>query len=138
MKGFPLLGLSLLFYAGLQLVTDLTRPWYEVNVFTIGLPSGDSWRISGSDVFLMSALALLFVEIIRSTRADRRPILNHSLDVIVFIVAITLFLTQKGYGNSTFFGLLAMSVIDFVAGFIVTTASARRDINIERAPQHLP
>ena len=133
-RSFPLLALSLLFYVGLHYATDPGRLWYESEVTTVLLPSGDHWRISGSDAFLISALSLLIVELVRSTRSDRRPLINHSLDVIVFIAAIMLFLTVPGYGNSTFFGLMAMTLIDFVAGFIITTVAARRDISVERPP----
>jgi hypothetical protein len=135
-KSFPLLGLCLLFFVGLHYVTDLTRPWYGSEALRIVLPSGDEWRISGSDLFLMSSLSLLFVELVRSTRSDRRSLINHSLDVLVFIVTLVLFLTQPGYGNSTFFGLLAMTLVDFVAGFIITTAAARRDLAINRSEHH--
>jgi hypothetical protein len=138
LKSFPMLLLSLLFYVGLRHTTDLTRPWYEVEAFSVVLTSGDSWRVSGSDLFLMSTLILLAVELVRSTRSDQRSLINHSLDVLVFIAALTLFLSQTGYGNSTFFGLLAMTLIDFVAGFIITTAAARRDVSVGHSPHHTP
>lgn len=135
-KSFPLLGLCLLFFVGLHFTTDHMRPWYQSEALRIRLPSGDDWRISGSDLFLMSSLSLLFLELVRSTRSDRQSLMNHSLDVLVFIAALVLFLTQPRYGNSTFFGLLAMTLVDFVAGFIITTAAARRDVAMDRLPHH--
>lgn len=136
MKSFPLLGLCLLFYVVLAYVTDLDRPWYESEAFMIQLPSGDGWHVSGGDLFLMSALALLFVELVRSTQSDQRSVINHSLDVLVFIAALTLFLSQRGYGNSVFFGLLVMTLIDFVAGIIITAASAHRDVAVGHSHEH--
>lgn len=136
MKSFPLLGLSLMFYVGLLYATDVTSPWYAAEALSLVLASGDEWHISGGDMFLMSALALLAVELVRSTRSDQRSLLNHSLDVLVFIAALTLFISQPGYGNSTFFGLLAMTLIDFVAGFLITTAAARRDVSVGGAQHH--
>ena len=130
LKSFPLLGLSLMFYVGLHYVADFTQPWYQAEAFAIVLSSGDEWQISGGDMFLMSALTLLALELVRSTRSDRRSLLNHSLEVLVFVIALTLFVAHPGYGNSTFFGLLAMTLIDFVVGFIITTATARRDIAV--------
>jgi hypothetical protein len=135
-KNFPLLGLCLVFFVGMHYTTDVARPWYQSVALRISLSSGDDWQISGSDLFLMSSLCLLLVELVRSTRSGRRPLINHSLDVIVFITALILFLTQPGYGNSTFFGLLAMTLVDFVAGFIITTAAARRDVAIDHSPHH--
>jgi hypothetical protein len=136
MKSFPLLGLSLLLYVGLHSVTESTRPWSQSQAFSIMLPSGDEWHISGGDVFLMSTLTLLVVELIRSTRSDQRTLINHGLDVVVFVAALTLFLSQAGYGNSTFFALLLMTLVDFVAGFIITAASARRDVSVGHSRPH--
>lgn len=134
LRSFPLLGLSLLFYISVLHLGDAAapQPWFRTDVLAIVLPSGDDWKVSGGDLYLMASLMLLFIEMIRATRPDRRPLVNHSLDVLVFIVALTLFLTQPGYGNSTFFGLVTLSLVDFVAGFIITTAAARRDIAISR------
>ena len=39
-----------------------------------------------------------------------------------------MFITVQGYGNSTFFLYTAMTFTDFMAGFIITTATTRRDI----------
>jgi hypothetical protein len=135
-KSFPLLGLSLLFYVGLHYMTDLARPWPQAEAFRVVLTSGDEWHVSGGDVFLMSTLALLFVELVRSTRSDQLTVINHSLDVLVFIAVLALFIAQPGYGNSTFFGLLVMSLFDFVAGFIITTAAARRDVSVGHSQHH--
>lgn len=137
LKTFPLLGLSLLFYVGLNYLTDLAQPWYQSEALTIELPSGDQWHIYGGEIFLIGTLTLLFVELVRSTRSDQLSLINHGLDVLVFIAALTLFVAQPGYGNSTFFGLLLMTLIDFVAGFVITTASARRDISVGHS-QHQP
>lgn len=138
LKSFPMLLISLLFYMGMRHATDLARPWYDVEAFSVVLTSGDNWRVSGSDLFLMSTLLLLAVELVRSTRSDQRSLLNHSLDVLVFVAALTLFLSHPGYGNSTFFGLLTMTLIDFVAGFIITTAAARRDVSVGHSTHHTP
>jgi len=136
MKSFPLLLLSLLFYVVMRHGTDLARPWYEAGAFSTVLTSGDTWQVSGGDMFLTSTLMLLAVELVRSTRSDQRSLLNHSLDVFVFIAALTLFISQPGYGNSTFFGLLLMTLIDFVAGFLITTAAARRDVSVGHSQRH--
>jgi hypothetical protein len=48
--------------------------------------------------------------------------------VVVFIICLLLFIMFRGYGNSTFFMFMGMTFLDFMAGFIITTATARRDL----------
>jgi hypothetical protein len=59
--------------------------------------------------------------------------MNHALSVLVFIGAILMFITVKGYGNSIFFLFTAMTFLDFMAGFIITSASRGREITFGRA-----
>jgi len=131
--GFPLLAISLGVYALLNMMSGPQNPWYLKVALNIQHMSGDVWHIRGGDVFLTFSMVLLFVEIVRSTRTSGESILNHALSVIVFIAAILLFFTRPGYGNSTFFLFTSMTLLDFVAGFIITTMAARRDTLIEPA-----
>jgi hypothetical protein len=128
MQTFPLLAVGLILFVLLNLfVSDPGAPWYEVRCFDIPLISRDVWSISAGDAFIMLSLALLFVEILRSTRSGTASVMNHALSVLVFIVALLMFITVRGYGNSVFFVFTAMTLLDFMAGFIITTVSARRD-----------
>lgn len=129
--GFPLLAISLVAYALLNLISSTGNPWYLRETMSIRQMSGDVWHIRGGDVFLSFSMLLLFVEIIRSTRASGESIMNHALSVIVFVAAVLLFVSRPGYGNSTFFMFMGMTLLDFVAGFIITTMAARRDTMIE-------
>jgi len=130
---FPLLAISLGIFALLNVISDPARPWYLRETLNIQQMSGDVWHVRGGDVFLSFCMILLFVEIIRATRTSGESIINHALSVLVFVAAILLFFTRPGYGNSTFFLFTAMTLVDFVAGFIITTMSARRDTLIEPA-----
>lgn len=130
---FPLLAISLAVFAIFNVVSDPAQPWYAREALNIQQMSGDVWHIRNGDVFLCFSMMMLFIEIVRSTRASGESILNHALSVIVFVAAIMLFFTRQGYGNSTFFLYTAMTLVDFVAGFIITTMSARRDTIIEPA-----
>jgi hypothetical protein len=122
---FPLLAVSLALYALADLMAG--HDWYQHHWFSVQLMSGDIWQITGGDTFLGLSMILLFVELVRSTRAGGDSLVNHALSVLVFIVVLLLFCTQPGYGNSTFFSLMAMTLLDFMAGFIITAMTARRD-----------
>ncbi|MEY4578883.1 MAG: hypothetical protein RL701_3586 [Pseudomonadota bacterium] len=128
MQSFPLLALALALFAGLNLVAGInTKPWYRSEAFNVNLMSGEVWHITSGDVFLGFSMLLLFVEIIRSTRSSSESILNHALACLVFVGALSLFLTHPGYGNSVFFLFMGMTLLDFMAGFIITAVTARRD-----------
>ena len=129
----PLLGLSLLIYAALSLTIEPgATPWYDAESLTINLMSGDFWRITAGHLFIGFSMLLLFVELLRATRSSSASIMNHAFSVLVFIAAILMFITVKGYGNSIFFLFTAMTFLDFMAGFIITTATTRRDIAFTR------
>jgi lysylphosphatidylglycerol synthetase-like protein (DUF2156 family) len=83
-------------------------------------------------VFLLMSMVLLFVEVIRSTRSDGKSITNHALSVLVFVAALMLFISRPGYGNSAFCIFMSMTLLDFMAGFIITAVAARRDISFKR------
>lgn len=130
---FPLLTVSLILYTVLSFaLSSATAPWYDAEAFVVQLMSGDAWRISAGHIFLVFSMALLFVELVRATRTNINSLMNHALSVVLFIAALLLFLMVQGYGNSTFFMYTAMTLIDFMAGFIITSITSRRDLSLGR------
>jgi hypothetical protein len=136
---FPLLLVSLLIYSALSFTTGdahaPTMPWYEGQAFTVHMMSGDEWHINGGTVFIMFSMVLLFIELLRATRVGGASIMNHAFSVVVFVSALLLFITRRGYGNSTFFIYTAMTFMDFMAGFIITTVTQRRDFAFGRVEE---
>lgn len=131
---FPLLAMSLALYAAANFTTggDETA-WYQSQAFAIHLMSGDTWHVTSGEVFLIFSMLLLFIEIVRSTRSGRESLLNHAFSVLVFVSSLVLFLTRPGYGNSTFAIFMSMTILDFLAGFIITAVAARRDVSYQRS-----
>ena len=131
-QSFPLLAITLGLFALLNVATDAARGvWYTRELLRVDQMSGDVWSISWGDAFLGLSLFLLFVEIVRATNTTAPSILNHSLSALVFVSALLLFVMRPGYGNSTFCLFMGMTLVDFVAGFIVTAVAARRDVVIQ-------
>ncbi len=129
----PLLGISLIVYSVLTLtgaVGTPTEPWYVMPFVELPMVSGDTWLVSWGDVFLLGSMGLLFVELLRATRTGSESIMNHAFSVVVFVVALLLFIIVEGFGNSVFFLFMSMTFLDFMAGFIVTTVTARRDLSV--------
>ena len=130
---FPLLAISLIVFAVLTLtgaVGTADLAWYDVGFAELPMVSGDMWLVSWGDIFLLASMGLLFVELLRSTRTGSESIMNHALSVVVFVVALLLFIIVEGFGNSVFFLFMSMTFLDFMAGFIVTTVTARRDLSV--------
>lgn len=130
---FPLLAISLVVYGVLTVtgaVGSAETPWFEVLFVELPMVSGDIWKVSWGDVFLVLSMGLLFVELLRATKTGSESIMNHALSVVVFVVALLLFIIVDGFGNSVFFLYLTMTFLDFMAGFIVTTVTARRDLSV--------
>ena len=49
---------------------------------------------------------------------------------LLFVVALLLFILAPGFGNSTYFIFLTMCFLDPMAGLVVTTVTARRDLAV--------
>jgi hypothetical protein len=99
-------------------------------LFNMPMPSpGTQWAVSIGDIILFGALICLFFELLKSTKSDRVAIVNHSLSMILFIVCLVEFLLLRPFATSTFFLVTSMTLMDVLAGFIVTAISARKDID---------
>ncbi len=130
---FPLLAISLVVFAILTLtgaVGTADTAWYDMTFVVLPMVSTDQWVVTWGDLFLLASMGLLFVELLRSTKTGSESIMNHALSVVVFVVALLLFIIVKGFGNSVFFLFMSMTFLDFMAGFIVTTVTARRDLSV--------
>lgn len=134
---FPLLAISVIVYAVITMtgVGDVetaagTIAWYDVTVTDLKLVSGDIWKVTWGAIFLVASMGLLFVELVRATQTGTESIANHLLSFLLFIGALLLFIMVPGYGNTTFFIFLTMTFLDPMAGFIVTTVTARRDFAV--------
>ena len=119
--GFPLLLIPFAIY---------TSP-----VATVQMMSGQDWVLTWEDILLAFAIFLLCIELIKSTRAGRRSIMDHVLSMALFIAMLVEFLLVQRAATSTFFLLMAIALVDVLAGFIVGMRSATRQIEIERSDQ---
>jgi hypothetical protein len=134
MLRFPLLAVSLAVYMSVQLATPgAMTPWYESQALSLNMPSGDVWRVTSGDIFLVFSIGLLLAEYLR-TRGGRETIIHHALSVSVFVISLMLFMGRPGYGNSTFFIFVAVCLVHIMIGFIIGVIAARRDFALMRMP----
>jgi hypothetical protein len=128
--GFPLLVVPFAIYNMIAFLTP-GLSWTD-HVATIALISGQNWTVTPEDILLAFAILLLSVEIMKATRMGVRAIIDHVLSMLLFIVMLVEFLLVRQAGTSTFFILMVISLVDVMAGFIVTARTAQRDIAIDR------
>jgi hypothetical protein len=128
--GFPLLVITFAIYNMIAFLTPgLT---WTANVATIPLISGQAWTVTPEDILLAFAILLLGVEVVKATRMGIRGLMDHILSMLLFIVLLVEFLLVARAGTSTFFILMIISLVDVLAGFIITARTAQRDIQIDR------
>jgi hypothetical protein len=100
----------------------------------VPMASGVEWVVSFGDVMVLLSLLLLFIELLKSTSTGTAAIFNHALSMLVFIICLVEFLLHPAFATTAFFLILVMSLLDVLAGVVVTIVSARRDV--EFAGQH--
>ena len=128
--GFPLLVITFAIYNMIAFLTPgLT---WTANVATIHLISGQDWTLTPEDIILTFATLLLGVEVVKAARMGVRGLMDHILSMVLFIVMLVEFLLVARAGTSTFFILMVISLVDVMAGFIITARTAQRDIQIDR------
>ncbi len=89
------------------------------------------WNIVYGDILIIVGLIALYIEIFKATRTNSTSVIDHTLSMLVFIAFLVEFLLYRGAGNSVFFILMFIALIDVIAGFTVSIIGARRDLGIE-------
>jgi hypothetical protein len=129
LKSIPLLAVVLIVY---NLIAFITPATLTSTVIDTGLVSGAQWIFSVNDLLLFLAIILLYIEIIKSTQTSTSSIVDHVLSMLVFIIFLMEFILVPQVGNSTFFLIMVISLIDVIAGFTITISTARRDITMDQ------
>ncbi len=104
------------------------EPW-ATELYSMHMPSGGTWQLTLGDLMIVLSLALLFFEIMKSTRTSNASVVDHLLSVFVFVAFLVEFLLVPSASHSLFFILMAMAFLDILAGFTVSLRSAGRDVN---------
>ena len=138
LAAFPLLALPVLFYNFTALMV-LEGGFSALNaharfgepVASVPMASGALWILSTGDVLVITALFVLFVELLKSTQSRGTAIVNHGLSMLLFVVCLMQFLLLEAFATSSFFLITLMVLLDVLAGFIVSIVAARRDFAID-------
>lgn len=99
-------------------------------VFSVPMLRGGLWEFSWGHMITLVTLICLFFEILRATRSSRATNTDHIFSMIVFILALLLFLMLPMAATSVFFFIVVAALFDVTAGFSIGLTAARRDFNI--------
>lgn len=143
---FPLLVIPVILYNLMALMVGSGAPPVDasgqaiatsqmaslLNERFVGLPmiSGVEWELTKGDAIVLLAVIFLFLEILKSTSTGTATIVNHGISLLLFILCLVQFLLMPNFATSTFFILMSMTLLDVLAGVIVTIVSARRDFGV--------
>ena len=86
--------------------------------------------MSIGDLLIVVALVLLFIEILKATRTGSWSVIDHLLSTFIFVAYLVEFLLVAQAATDIFFILMAMTLLDVLAGVVVTIVSARRDFGV--------
>ena len=128
----PLLLIPFVLYhiIGLTVLGGRPDAWATSTLFTVPMVSGASWSLTWSDLLLVVALVCLFFEVIKSTNTGRNSVIEHMASTALFVVLLVEFLLFAPAASSTFFILMAMALVDVVAGFTISITGAGRDVTM--------
>jgi hypothetical protein len=128
---FPLNGILLIFYNLLVFSSSESNYLPDKVVTTISITSsGAELHITWNILFVLLSIGILYIEILKATRATYQALLDHVLSLCVFVVFLVELIILREMGSATFLILTLLTLLDVVAGFTVSLASARRDISI--------
>ena len=112
-------------------LTDKGSPLLAIlseRFFAIPMMGGEvEWVMTKGDALLLLSIAVLFMEILKSTSTGTATIMNHAASMMVFIGCLMLFLLHSNFATSVCFIITVMALLDVLAGVVVTIVSARRD-----------
>ena len=133
---FPLMIIPVVIYnilalGGATLSTiESMRIRLDTDVFAIPMTSGATWHVTPGHALIAGSLLMLFFELLKSTGIGRAAVMNHAFSLVLFIVCLVEFLLFPAFATSVFFLIMVMTLLDVMAGFMVTIAAARRDFAV--------
>lgn len=135
-EAFPLLMIAVIVYnvaawGGAAINGAATVQAGLARGFSVPMPASDAiWFVSMGDLVIWISLVLLFIEILRSTGIGKASVANHAFSILVFVVCLVEFILFEPFATSVFFAITLMTLLDVIAGFVISVMTARRDFAV--------
>jgi hypothetical protein len=126
MVGFPLLLIPLAIYN--IFVFLMPGVAFSSPIVSVTLMSGVVWTVTFADALLVFAMVLLMFEVIKAARPGARYVTDHLLSLILFGAATAEFVLLAQFGNSTFFLLVVLTAVEFLAGLVIGIRNRSRRV----------
>ena len=131
LMSIPVLIYNVIAFSGQTFAsTQFVRERLDLDFMSIPMASGSVWEITPGAVLIALSLLLLFFELLKSTGTGHAAVMNHAFSMLIFIVCLVEFLLFGAFATSIFFLIMLMTLLDVMAGFIVTISAARRDFGV--------
>jgi hypothetical protein len=91
----------------------------------VPLVSGAQWAITPGDILLALSVVLLLFEVVKGARPGSKYLTDHLLSLVVFGAAAAEFVLLPQFGNSIFFLLTLLALVEFLAGVSLHTRRGR-------------
>lgn len=130
LKNAPLFIVALIVYNVIAFVGGVGT--FEKEVFVLSLVSGAKVGVTTDILMVLLGLIIMMIELFKATRSSMASVIDHALSTLVFIAFLLEFILVQQVGTPGFLILTLLSLLDVIAGFTVTIASARRDVALER------
>lgn len=133
---FPLMAIPVAIYNVIALsgssfsTAEKVRERMDAEFLSIPMASEAMWSVTPGHALISLTVLLLFFELLKSTGIGRAAVMNHAFSLILFILCLVEFLMFHAFATSVFFLIMLMALLDVMAGFMVTIASARRDFSV--------
>ncbi len=132
MVGFPLLLIPLAIYNMIAFL--MPGVGFGETLVQVRLVSGETWTVSLGDILLALGVLLLWLEVIKAARPHGKYLTDHLLSLLVAGGAAAEFVMWPKFGNSTFFLLALLAMVDFFAGVGLRTKRRRAAAVLAAAP----
>lgn len=130
LRAIPLLVFPAILYAAVAMTMEHSaiRASLDQIFLALNLPSGATFTVTRGHALTLLAAGMLFIEVVKSTSTSTASLVENGLAFVVFVIAFIFFLLNPAFGTIEFALIMVMMLIDFMAGFVVMTISARRDV----------
>ena len=130
LRAIPLLVFPAILYGAVAMTMEHSaiRASLDQIFLALNLPSGATFTVTRGHALTLLAAGMLFIEVVKSTSTSTASLVENGLAFVVFVIAFIFFLLNPAFGTIEFALIMVMMLIDFMAGFVVMTISARRDV----------
>jgi hypothetical protein len=131
---FPLLLIPFALYNMVAFLLDLS---FDDTLYELPLLAQRTMPVTTGDALMILGVLLLYLEVLKVSRLNRKLITDHILSLLLFGGMIYELLAVSKAATATFLVLVALSFVDVIGGFSLVSRAAPPQVEPEAA-DHFP